>query len=100
MRAAKRLLRFLSLAILMLTGCPAVGPLDTGGYGGLNDDVIGEVQFVDTRNRELEIRSDAGRRSLLRFDDKTQVLTPSDSDMSRAERAKPAKGRISLKLFG
>ena len=74
MRAAKRLLGFLSLAILMLAGCPAVGPLDTGGYGGLNNDVIGEVQFVDARARELEIRTDSGRRSVLRFDNNTQVI--------------------------
>ena len=74
MRAAKRLLGFLSLAILMLAGCPAVGPLDTGGYGGLNNDVIGEVQFVDARARELEIRTDSGRRSVLRFDNDTQVI--------------------------
>ncbi|MGH7817692.1 MAG: hypothetical protein ACREOR_09925 [Candidatus Binatia bacterium] len=74
MRAAKRLLGFLSLAILMLTGCPAVGPLDTGGYGGLNNDVVGEVQFVDTQNLELEIRTDAGRRTLVRYDNNTQVV--------------------------
>jgi len=73
MRAGRQLLGFLSLAIILLAGCPAVGPLDTGGYGGLNNDVIGEVQFVDARSREMEIRTDAGRRTLVRFDNNTQV---------------------------
>jgi exosome complex RNA-binding protein Csl4 len=32
------------------------------------------VQFVDNRIRELEIRSDSGRRSVLRFDNNSQVI--------------------------
>jgi len=74
MRISKRLWVFLSLALIALTGCPAMDPLDTGGIGGINNDVIGEVQFVDSRNRELEIRTDSGRRSVLRFDNNTQVI--------------------------
>ena len=65
MRITKRNWAFLSLALLGLTGCPALGPLEIpGGIGGVNDDVIGEVQLVDNRTRELEIRSDSGRRCL------------------------------------
>lgn len=75
MRITKRVWAFLSLALLAFTGCPALGPLESpGGIGGVNNDVIGEVQFVDNRTRELEIRSDSGRRSVLRFDDNTQVI--------------------------
>jgi len=74
MRISKRLWALLSLAFLTLTGCPALGPLESpGGVGGVND-IIGEVQFVDNRTRELEIRADSGRRSVLRFDNNTQVI--------------------------
>ncbi len=75
MRVTKRVWAVLSLALLGFTGCPALGPLENpGGIGGVNNDVQGEVQFVDNRNRELEIRSDSGRRSVLRFDNNTQVI--------------------------
>ena len=75
MRITKRVWAFLSLALLGFTGCPAIGPLESpGGIGGVNNDIIGEVQFVDDRSREIEIRSDSGRRSVLRFDNNTQVI--------------------------
>lgn len=74
MRTAKRLWAFLSLAALAVAGCPALGPLDnSGGYGAYYNDVIGAVQFIDNRARELEIRADSGRRTVLRFDNNTQV---------------------------
>jgi exosome complex RNA-binding protein Csl4 len=66
---------FLSLAFLAFTGCPALGPLDSpGGIGSISNDILGEVQVVDNRTRELEIRSDSGRRSVLSFDNNTQVV--------------------------
>ena len=75
MRITKRIWAFLSLALLGFTGCPALGPLESsGGISGVNNDVIGEVQFVDNRTREIEIRSDSGRRSVLRFDNNTQLI--------------------------
>ena len=75
MRITKHLRAFLSLALLAFTGCPALGPIDSpGGIGSINNDVLGEVQFVDNRTRELEIRSDSGRRSVLSFDNNTQVI--------------------------
>lgn len=75
MRITKHLRAFLSLALLTFTGCPALGPIDSpGGIGSINNDVLGEVQFVDNRARELEIRSDSGRRSVLSFDNNTQVI--------------------------
>jgi len=74
MRLPKRVWAILSVALLGFTGCPALGPLENpGGIGGINNDVIGEVQFIDNRTRELEIRTDSGRRSVLRFDNNTQV---------------------------
>ena len=73
MRITKRIWALLSLALLGFTGCPALGPLDIP-VGGVNSDVMGEVQYVDNRARELEIRSDSGRRTVVRFDNNTQVL--------------------------
>lgn len=72
MRITKRIWAFLSLALLGFTGCPALGPLEIPG-SNVNSDVIGEVQFVDNRTRELEIRTDSGRRTVLRFDNNTPV---------------------------
>ena len=75
MRIKKPIWALLSLALLAFTGCPALGPLESpGGFGGSGSDVVGEVQFVDSRTRELEIRTDAGRRSVLRYDNNTQVV--------------------------
>jgi len=45
---------------------------DYGGFG--NTDVTGEVENVDTRAREIEVRTDSGRISVVRYDDKTQVV--------------------------
>ncbi len=75
MGMAKRLWVFLSLALFALPGCLALGPLDSpGGYGTYYGDLAGEVQFVDNRAREIEIRADSGRRMVVRFDNNTQVF--------------------------
>jgi exosome complex RNA-binding protein Csl4 len=75
MRIKKPIWALLSLALLAFTGCPALGPLESpGGLGSSGSDVVGEVQFVDSRARELEIRTDSGRRSVVRFDNNTQVI--------------------------
>lgn len=75
MRITKPIWALLSLALLAFTGCPALGPLESpGGVGGAGNDIVGEVQFIDNRARELEIRSESGRRSVLRFDNNTQVI--------------------------
>jgi hypothetical protein len=65
---------FVSLGLLALTGCPALDiPGGLGGLGGVNNDVVGEVQFVDSRGRTVEIRTDSGQKSVLRYDNNTQV---------------------------
>ena len=74
MRALSRLLGLLFVNLLVLTGCPAIGPLDPAGSGAVNNDVIGEVQAIDARNREIEIRTDTGRRIVVRYDNDTQVI--------------------------
>ena len=95
MRISKRLWAFLSLALLGFTGCPALGPLDSPGGIGVNDDVIGEVQYVDNRTRELEIRSDSGRRSVLRFDNNTQLIYRQRSyPVSNLERGDYVAARV------
>lgn len=75
-----RLFGLLSLTFLAFTGCHELGHVDglgdfggMGGIGGTND-VIGEVQYVDTRAREIEIRTDSGRTSVLSYDNNTQVI--------------------------
>jgi exosome complex RNA-binding protein Csl4 len=45
-----------------------------GNYGSLGSDPVGEVENVDTRAREIEIRTDSGRTSVVRYDDRTQVI--------------------------
>jgi exosome complex RNA-binding protein Csl4 len=76
MKLGSRLLGFLSLGLLGLAACHELGHIDgLGDYGGVNaSDVIGEVEYIDTRAREIEIRTDSGRTSVIRYDDRTQVL--------------------------
>ncbi|HXF76460.1 MAG TPA: hypothetical protein VNN13_10240 [Methylomirabilota bacterium] len=65
---------WLSIALLALTGCHEIGHIDgMGDYGSAND-VVGEVQYVDTRAREIEIRTDSGRTAVLRYDNNTEVI--------------------------
>jgi exosome complex RNA-binding protein Csl4 len=74
MYLVSRLFGFLFLASLALTGCHELGHVDgLGDYGSPND-VVGEVRHVDTRAREIEIRTDSGRTSIIRYDNNTQVV--------------------------
>lgn len=97
-----KLLRWFGLlpvALLAVAGCHEIGHVDgLGDYGtGSSADVVGEVQYVDTRAREIEIRTDAGRTTVLRYDRNTQViyrqksyavdnLEPGDYVAARVER--------------
>ena len=70
-----RLFGLLSIALLSFTGCHEFGHVDgLGDYGGASNDIIGEVQIVDTRAHEIEIRTDSGRTAVLRYDNNTQVI--------------------------
>ena len=69
------------LSTLALAGCPELnqlGGLDglggLGGYGGTGREVVGEVEYVDSRAREIEIRTDDRRTAMVRYDNRTQVL--------------------------
>ena len=72
---------FVLFAASVFAGCPALeqlgGPGGLGGYGGTGtngNDVIGEVEYVDQRAREIEIQTDRGRTAIVRYDDRTQVI--------------------------
>jgi hypothetical protein len=76
MKSAARLMRIVILAAVAFAGCHELGHIDgIGDYGGIGGgDVVGEVEYVDTRSREIEIRTDSGRTSVLRYDERTQVI--------------------------
>ena len=75
MKTRKRIFGILVLAALALTGCDELARVgDLGNYGSLGSDLVGEVENIDTRAREIEIRTDSGRTSVVRYDDRTQVI--------------------------
>ena len=75
MKTRNRIFGILILAALALTGCDELARVgDLGNYGSLGSDLVGEVENVDTRAREIQIRTDSGRTSVVRYDDRTQVI--------------------------
>lgn len=75
MKLRKRLFGILSVAVLAFTGCDELARVGgLGDYGSLASDLIGEVEYVDTRAREIEIRTDSGGTAVVRYDDQTQVI--------------------------
>jgi len=75
MKLRKWLFGILSVAALALTGCDELARVGgLGNYGSLGSDLVGEVENVDTRAREIQIRTDSGRTSVVRYDDRTQVI--------------------------
>ena len=75
MNVRQRLFGILFTSILALTGCDELARVGgLGDYGSVAGDLVGEVEHVDTRAREIEIRTDSGRTSVVRYDDRTQVI--------------------------
>ena len=76
MKPATRLLGIVFLAAVVFSGCHELGHIDgIGDYGGAgSSDVVGEVEYVDPRAREIEVRADSGHIAVLRYDDRTQVV--------------------------
>src|SRR5512144_1337776 len=75
MKTRNRIYGILVLAVLAVTGCDELARVgDLGNYGSLGSDLVGEVENVDTRAREIQIRTDSGRTSVVRYDDRTQVI--------------------------
>jgi hypothetical protein len=74
MRRRACLFSCLAFALLTTPGCAELGQLNIpGDYGTANADVVGEVQNVDTRSRQIEIRTDAGRTLNVQYDNQTKV---------------------------
>ena len=76
MKQMPRIFAFLAFVVLALAGCHELGQVNgPGDYGSLGgNDLIGEVRRVDTRNRQVELRSDSGRNLQGRYDQNTQVV--------------------------
>jgi hypothetical protein len=71
----------LALLLLAAAGCAGTGMGSIGdvlggigGTPGTGDQLRGEVGWVDTRNRELEVASGLGSRTRLTYDSRTEVL--------------------------
>jgi len=75
MKIAARILGFLAFALLALAGCHELGHVDSpGDYGTISgNDIVGEVRYVDTRARAIEVRTEAGRTMNVRYDNRTRV---------------------------
>jgi hypothetical protein len=74
MRIAKRFFGLLLLGTLGLAGCPELDRMgDLGSYGN-SGNMVGEVRNVDTRSREIELRTDGGRTRSVRYDNQTRVV--------------------------
>ena len=75
MKLAMRILGLWFWSLLFMSGCVELGQLglpdDYGSWGGGN--IVGEVRDVDTRARQIELSTDAGRRFLVKYDTNTRV---------------------------
>lgn len=75
MNAVQQLFRLLLIPLLFFAGCHELGHGGPGDYGTVGStNIAGEVQYVDTRASELEVRADNGRTSLVRYDANTRVV--------------------------
>jgi hypothetical protein len=84
------------IGIFLVAGCHELGHLDgLGDYGTLSNEIVGEVQNIDARSRQIEIRTDAGRTSSIRYDDNTQVIyRQRNYQVSNLERGDYVAARI------
>jgi hypothetical protein len=62
-------------SFLILNGCAELGQLGrAGGYGNLGgNELVGEVQIIDTRARQIQLTTDTGRRLVFMYDNNTRV---------------------------
>ena len=75
MRRVARLLSFLAFALLNSTGCAELAQINIpGDYGNATGDIVGEVRNVDSRSRQIEIRTDTGRTQNIQYDSQTRVV--------------------------
>jgi len=73
MKIVARVFGFMAFALTALAGCHELGHVDGLGDYGSGNDVIGEVRYVNTRAREIEVRSESGRTVNVRYDNRTRV---------------------------
>lgn len=76
MKYMPRIVAFLAFAVLALAGCDELGQSGRyGDYGSLGrNELVGEVRRVDTRNRQIELRSESGRNLQVLYDNNTRVV--------------------------
>jgi hypothetical protein len=78
MKLARRWLSIGVLAAISFAGCDEASRIiGIGGHdrsAAPERNVVGEVEYIDGRTRELEVRTESGRTALLRYDDRTQVV--------------------------
>lgn len=73
MKITGRLAGFFPLVFFGLLGCHELGHIDgPGGYGS-GTDLVGEIQYVDTRDLQIQLRTDAGRTWSVGYDRQTRV---------------------------
>jgi exosome complex RNA-binding protein Csl4 len=96
MRSTKLLLMTVVIGIFLVAGCHELGHLDgLGDYGTLSNEIVGEVQNIDTHSRQIEIRTDAGRTSSIRYDDNTRVIyRQRNYEVSNLERGDYVAARV------
>jgi len=97
MRSTKRLWVIVALGFFVAAGCHELGHVDgLGDYGRQqSNEIVGEVQNIDTRSQQIEIRTDAGRTSLIRYDNNTQVIyRQRNYQVSNLERGDYVAARI------
>lgn len=75
MRAVNHLITIVVvMAFFALAGCEP-GQWDRlGDYGSIGNEIVGEISNVDTRARQIVIRTDSGRATTVRYDNNTQVI--------------------------
>ena len=74
LKRTKKYFLFLPLFLFAAAGCHEIGHVDDGGYGSAGGEIVGEIQNINSRAAEIEIRSDSGRTSYVRYDSRTQVV--------------------------
>jgi hypothetical protein len=90
MKSASRVFAMMAFAFLVFAGCHEPGHVNgPGDYGGGND-VVGEVRYVDTRAREIELRSESGRTVIVKYDNRTRCPTSNREISSLCARNRTA----------
>ncbi len=102
MIAIKRLSIVLALAAFALAGCHEVGHVDgPGDYGSIGNEIVGEVTNIDSRGRQIEIRTNSGRTTKVRVDSNTQVIYRQRSySVANLERGDYVAARLQMDRDG